>query len=263
MNPKVAIVTGGASGMGRRWSERMARAGVRVAALDRDEAGLATLASNNPYVRVFPSDVTDLPALRKIVDEVEESLGPVERVVHAAGIMPGALILDEDPERTKRVMRINYEGTINIVHAALPRMIARKSGELVCFGSVAGEALTPRLGAYCASKAAVNAYVEILAREVRGSGVTVHLVCPPMVDTPLLQQSMSTDGPKSLRQAIDEKMLAKPDEIVDAIEKALAKKAPVSHPLMTSKVLSFMRRMAPGLLWTVIERSEEAMAGKA
>jgi short-subunit dehydrogenase len=159
-------------------------------------------------------------------------------------------------------MRINYEGTVNLVTATLPGLLERKQGELVCFGSVAGQALTPRLGAYCASKAAVNAYMEILAHELAGSGVTIHCICPPMVDTPLIQQSMTTDGPKSLQQAIDEKMLAKPDDIIDAVEKALAKKASVSYPLVTAKILSLFRRVAPGLLWTVIERAETAMAAK-
>lgn len=262
MNPKIALVTGGASGMGRRWAERMAKSGIRVAALDRDEAGLASLEASTPGVRTFACDVTDLADVRRIVAEVESALGPIDRVVHAAGIMPGSPLIEDDAERTKRVMRINYDGTVNLVHATLPQMLARRAGELVCFGSVAGEALTPRLGAYCASKAAVNAYMEILAHEVAGSGVTVHLVCPPMVDTPLIQQSMSTGGPSSLQQAIDEKMLAKPDDILDAVEKSLAKRASISHPLVTAKVLSFMRRAAPSLLWAVIDRAEKAMAAK-
>jgi short-subunit dehydrogenase len=139
-------------------------------------------------------------------------------------------------------------------------MVSRGRGELVCFGSVAGEALTPRLGAYCASKAAVNAYVEILAKETEGTGVRVHLTCPPMVDTPLLNQSLDSSGPKSLTQAIERKMLAKPDDVLDAIEKALARGDAVSHPLATSKALHTMRRLAPGLLWKVIQKAEDEAA---
>lgn len=153
--------------------------------------------------------------------KVEAELGPIDRVVHAAGIMPGAPLLEEDPERTKRVMRVNYEGTVNVVSATLPQMVQRRKGDLVCFGSVAGEALTPRLGAYCASKAAVNAYVEILAKENAGKGVRILLACPPMVNTPLLNQSLDSDGPKSLRQAIDQNMLAKPEDVLDALEASL------------------------------------------
>ncbi len=260
--PRIALVTGAASGMGRRWTERMVQAGTHVTALDRDAAQLEAAWGGNAKVRVFPVDVTDLEAVRRIVDQVEAELGPIDRVVHAAGIMPGSPLVTDDPERTKRVMRVNYEGTVNLVHATLPKLLARKKGELVAFGSVAGEALTPRLGAYCASKAAVNAYMEILAHENLNSGVTIHLVCPPMVDTPLLSQSMGTGGPFSLKKAMDEKMLAKPDEVIDGIEAALAKKKSVSHPLVASKALSIMRRFAPGLLWSVIDKAEAEMAAK-
>lgn len=261
--PKIALVTGGASGMGRRWTERMVAAGARVVALDRDASALEKVWAGNASVRTHACDVTDLDAVKRIVELVERELGPIDRVVHAAGIMPGSPIIEDDPERTKRVMRINFEGTVNLVHATLPRLLERRSGEFVAFGSVAGEALTPRLGAYCASKAAVNAYMEILAHENLGKGVTIHLVCPPMVDTPLLQQSMGTAGPFSLKKAMDEKMLAKPDEVIDGVEAALAKKKHVSHPLVASKALSVMRRFAPGLLWSVIDRAEKEMAAKA
>lgn len=260
MKPTIALVTGAASGMGRRWTERMIASGTKVAALDRDASQLASVWAGNASVRTFPVDVTDLDAVRTIVDTVERELGPIDRVVHAAGIMPGSPLLADDPERIKRVMRVNYEGTVNVSLATLPKLVSRKRGELVCFGSVAGEALTPRLGAYCASKAAVNAYMEILAHENANSGVTIHLVCPPMVDTPLLSQSMGTGGPFSLKKAMDEKMLAKPDDVIDGIEKALSKKQSVSHPLFASKALSTLRRLAPGLLWTIIDRAEDEMA---
>jgi short-subunit dehydrogenase len=157
-------------------------------------------------------------------------------------------------------MRVNYDGAVHVVHATLPKMVARRRGALVCFGSVAGNALTPRLGAYCASKAAVNAYVEILAHETAATGVRVHLVCPPMVDTPLLQQSLASSGPRSLTQAIERKMLATPDQVLDAVEKGLARGEWVSYPLATAKALHAMRRFAPGLLWKVIQKAEDEAA---
>jgi len=263
MKPKVALVTGAASGMGRRWAERMLADGVTVIALDREATALERVYGGNPRVRCAPADVTDLDAIRAIVDAAERELGPIDRVVHAAGIMPGSPLLADDPDRIKRVMRVNYDGTVNVVLATLPRLVDRGRGELVCFGSVAGEALTPRLGAYCASKAAVNAFMEILAHENAGSGVTIHLVCPPMVDTPLLAQSMSTGGPFSLKKAMDEKMLAKPDDVIDGIEAALARGARVSYPLFAAKALSAMRRFAPSLLWRIIDRAEDEVAKTA
>ncbi len=256
---KTALVTGAASGLGRLAALRFLAAGVAVAALDRDEQNLATLAEApnvRGKLRTFPCDVSDFERVRAIVDEVEATLGPIDRVVHAAGIMPGAPLLDHDPERTKQIMRVNYEGTVNVTHATLPRMLSRGRGDFIVFGSVAGEALTPKLGAYCASKAAVNAYVEVLAHENRGKGVRIHLACPPMVDTPLLQQSLGTSGPKSLHTAVERKMLAKPDQVLDAIEAAIERGQTVSHPIAMAKWLHAMRRIAPGVLWRIIEGAE-------
>jgi hypothetical protein len=81
-----------------------------------------------------------------------------------------------------------------------------------------------------------------------------------MVDTPLLRQSLDSDGPRSLTQAIEQKMLATPDQVLDAVEKALARGDSVSHPLATSKALHALRRFAPGLLWKVIQKAEDAAA---
>ncbi|MFI5299144.1 MAG: SDR family NAD(P)-dependent oxidoreductase [Polyangiales bacterium] len=253
---QVALVTGAASGLGRLAAERLLAAGAAVALLDRDAAGLRSLSASSGRRADFPCDVTDLTALRAIADEVEATLGPIDRVVHAAGIMPGAPLLEHDPERTKHVMRVNYEGTVNVVHATLPRMLTRRSGDFICFGSVAGEALTPRLGSYCASKAAVNTYMEVLAHENLGRGVRIHLACPPMVDTPLLKQSLEGAGPKSLHEAVDRKMLASPGDVLDAIEAAVERGELVSHPMAMAKWLHGMRRFAPALLWRIIERSE-------
>jgi NAD(P)-dependent dehydrogenase (short-subunit alcohol dehydrogenase family) len=254
--PRVALVTGAASGLGRLAAQRLLDAGAAVAALDRDEVGLRGLVPSRGTLRTFACDVTDHPRVRAIADEVEETLGPIDRVMHAAGIMPGAQLLDEDPARTAQCMRVNYEGTVHVTHATLPRMLARGRGDFIVFGSVAGEALTPRLGAYCASKAAVNAYVEVLAHENAGKGVRIHLACPPMVDTPLLKQSLEGAGPRSLHTAVERKMLASPGDVLDAIEAAIDRGDVVSHPIAMSKWLHAMRRVAPGVLWRIIERAE-------
>jgi NAD(P)-dependent dehydrogenase (short-subunit alcohol dehydrogenase family) len=254
---RVALVTGAASGLGRLSCERLAAGGAQVAALDVDDASLTQATRGQRTVRPFLCDVTDAARLRQIADEVERSLGPIDRVVHAAAIMPGAALLDQGTDVTSRVMRVNYEGTVNVVHATLPRLLERGHGQWIGFGSVAGYALTPRLGAYCASKAAVNAYLEVLIRETAGRGVCVHLSCPPMVDTPLLKQALDS-GPKSLSVAIERKLLASPASVLDAIDAAVARGESISYPLPMAKWLYAMRRLSPGLLWRVIERSERA-----
>ena len=252
---KVAVVTGAASGLGLRSSERLHSAGAEVAVLDIDGDRLAASFGGRASFHPFVCDVTDERRVQQVIGEIERTLGPIDRVVHAPAIMPGGALLEQGALVARNVMRINYEGAVNMVSASLPRMLERGRGEWICFGSVAGFALTPGLGAYCASKAALNAYFEILVHETAGRGVVVHLTCPPMVDTPLIAQAM---GLKSFQVMTAKKLLATPDKVLDAIDAAVARGESISFPLPMAKWLYAMRRAAPSLLWRVIERSGSA-----
>jgi len=117
--------------------------------------------------------------------------------------------------------------------------------------------LVPECGAYCASKAAVNAYTEVLIEENRGSGVHIMLVCPALVNTPLLQQAVETSNPKNIRDSIKNNRLADPDAIIDAVERGLKKKTEILLPNTEAKILSWMRRLAPRLLWKFIHHTNK------
>jgi NAD(P)-dependent dehydrogenase (short-subunit alcohol dehydrogenase family) len=254
---RVALVTGGGSGMGRLWARRMADGGAQVAILDVNEPGLHETREGRGNMVPFVCDVSDEETVRRTVAAVEKQLGPIDRVVHAAAIMPASPVLADDTARMKKLMRINYDGTVHMIAAALAPMVERGKGDFIVFGSVAAYALTPHLGAYCATKAAVNALMEIVIRENADSGVRIHLTCPPMVNTPLLKQAFDTNAPRSLQKGLDRNIAAKPEDIVDAIEKAVEKGQRISFPSPMAKGLYGMRRLAPGLLWKIILKEEQ------
>ncbi len=253
---KVALVTGAASGMGQLSAWRLAEAGATVAALDVNEEGLARTAAGRANVRAYRCDLANLDEVRTTVARVSAELGAIDRVTHAAAIMPAAPLLQMPPETTSRVMRVNYEGTLNLVVTTLPAMIARRAGDWIFYGSLAGEVPTPHLGAYNASKAAVNIFAEVLIHEHRGSGVRILLVCPPMVDTPLLQQAIKGSNPRSIQIGIEQGRLAKPDRIVELAEEALERGDEIVFPTGEAKFLHGLRRFAPRLLWKLIEKAE-------
>jgi NAD(P)-dependent dehydrogenase (short-subunit alcohol dehydrogenase family) len=255
---RVALVTGGGSGMGRIYARRMADGGAQVAILDVNETGLHETREGRINVHPFVADVTDAARNAEVVAAIERDHGRIDRVVHAAAIMPASPVLADDPERVKRLMKINYEGTVNMVYATLKPMVERGKGDFIVFGSVAAYALTPNLGAYCATKAAVNALIEVLIQENAGSGVRIHLTCPPMVNTPLLKQAFDTTPPRSLQKGLDRNIAADPAVIVEAIEKSIEKGQAISYPHPMAKGLYGMRRLAPGLLWKIILREERA-----
>ena len=246
----VALITGAGSGMGRLAARRLASAGARIAALDVNEAGLRETRGDEDGIRSFVVDVTDALAVAETVQRVEAELGPIDRVLNAAAIMPTDRILDQGTELVNRIMAINYGGTVNVTMAALPQMIRRGRGDLVNFASVAGWMPSLHFGAYNASKFAVVAFTEVLAHENRGSGVRFACVCPPPVATPLLDQAKSQ--PKVLAQLPP----IAPDTVLDAIERDLERGRLMVFPDRNAAIAVWMRRHVPQLLWRNIHRVE-------
>ena len=149
---KVVLITGAGSGMGRLAARRLAAAGASVAGVDVNEAGLRETGQGCERFRAWPLDVTDERAVASTVAEIESALGPVDRVMNAAAIMPTELILKQDAGLINRIMDINYGGTVNVTMATLPGMLARGRGDLVNFASIAGWVPSMHFGAYNASK---------------------------------------------------------------------------------------------------------------
>ena len=256
MSDKVAIVTGGASGMGQITARRLAQQGAKVAIFDVNDKALQETAAEADNITAFHCDISDLQDVQAKVAQVVSALGPIELLVHAAALMPAHKLIDHTHEGMEQLFRINYFGTVYMVRAVLPAMMARGRGRIIAFGSIAGIALVPKMGAYCATKAAVNAYIEVLQNEIRGSGVHVHLVCPPAVNTPLVDQTISGDTPGSILEAKKGGRLGDPEKMIDAIEKGVRKNKDIIYP-KEAKVLYLWRALFPGLWWKVVMNFEK------
>jgi NAD(P)-dependent dehydrogenase (short-subunit alcohol dehydrogenase family) len=246
----VVLVTGAGSGMGRLAAQRMTEGGAKVAGFDVNEEGLRETARTCPDFMAVGVDVTDARAVEQAVSDVERSLGPIDRVMNAAAIMPTALILDQDAGLINRIMDINYGGTVNVTMATLPGMLARGRGDLVNFASIAGWLPSLHFGAYNASKFAVVAFTEVLAHENRNRGVRFACVCPPPVATPLLDQAKS--NPKVLEGVPP----IAPEKVLDAIERDLERGKLMVFPDRISRITYSMRRFLPGLMWRSTHRTE-------
>jgi NAD(P)-dependent dehydrogenase (short-subunit alcohol dehydrogenase family) len=247
---QVVFVTGGGSGMGRLAAQRMADAGAQVAAVDINEAGLIETADGREGIHTWRLDVTDNQAVLATVKEVEDRLGPIDRVYNAAAIMPTGLLMEQDTETIIRIMDVDYNGLVHVAKATLPGMLERGRGDLINFASIAGWGPTLHFGAYNAAKFAVVAFSEVLYHENRDSGVRIIAVCPPPVATPLLDQA--TSKPKVLEMG---KPIS-PGRVLDAIERDLAKGKPFCFPTTQTKFAQVMRRFAPGLVWSLVHRVE-------
>ena len=256
MAGKVALVTGGASGMGQITARRLAKQGAKVAIFDVNEQGLADTAAESDNITAFHCDISSLDDVDTKVAEVAAQLGPIDLLVHAAALMPSHKLIDHTHEAMEKLFRINYFGTTYMVRAVLPAMMARGEGRIIAFGSIAGVAHVPKMGAYCATKAAVNTYIEVLQNEIRDSGVRVHLVCPPAVNTPLVDQTIATDAPGSLLEAKKSGRLGDPEKMIDAIEKGVRKDKDIIYP-GEAKLLYLWRALFPKLWWKVVMNFEK------
>jgi short-subunit dehydrogenase len=192
---KLAWITGASGAICGELARRLAAAGVTVAATARPSDRLYELAAESERIKVFPADVLRPDQLKDAAAKIEAALGPIDLALFGAGMYVPFDIRNIDLDGFHRTMALNVDGVINGVAAALPSMLARKSGHIAIMGSLFGYAGWPENGSYGASKAAVINLAESLKLELEGTGVAVTLINPGFVDTPL---NASYDAKKKL-----------------------------------------------------------------
>lgn len=185
----VAVVTGGASGIGWGITEALHAEGMRVEIVDRDPRRLDEAAARLP-VGVHDLDVTEADALRALAAELSDEYGGVDVLVNNAGVGPAARIVDTTLADWRWIMDVNLMGVIHGIDAFLPRMLERGTPAHVV-NTASMSALDPiaGLGAYAASKAAVAALTDALVAELDGTAVGVSLLVPANVRTNIAENS--------------------------------------------------------------------------
>jgi len=190
---KVMVVTGGGAGIGRQVVLELLRRGALVAAVDLREEGLAEtarLASAGDRLATLTGDVGDAAAMSALPGRVAASLGPVDGVVHVAGIIqPFVRLKDLTHVDIDRVLRVNLQGTLNVDRAFLPGLLERPAAHLVNFASMGAYLPVPGQTVYGASKAAVKLLTEGLYAECIGTSLEVSLVLPGAVATDITRNS--------------------------------------------------------------------------
>ncbi|MFI8536476.1 SDR family NAD(P)-dependent oxidoreductase [Streptomyces aquilus] len=244
---RTVLVTGAASGIGRHAALTYARRGHPVAAVDIDAGRLAQLPQRTG-LHTFVCDVADADALERTVEDVEAAVGTPTRVVHSAGIARVGRLLDQPLADIEQLVRVNYLGSVQVARAVVPRMAAGGGGALILVASIAGWVPMTSVGAYSASKAAVVAMAEVLARECADSGVRVVCVCPPAVETPMLTE-MQRDHPDLISDAPG----IHPDVVLRAAERALARRRILAFPGRGTTTLWRARRLAPLRVTSLLE----------
>ena len=190
---RVAIVTGGGSGIGLAISERLAGDGNAVAIFDRDgasaEAAGAKIVASGGTAVGLTVDVTDRPRIDAAVTEVRENLGRPTILVNSAGLDGFSSFLKITAEVWNRIIAVNLTGTFDCCQAVVPDMLEEKWGRIVNISSSSAQGGQPMMTHYVATKAGVIGFTKALALELGPKGITVNTIPPGFIDTPMLRGS--------------------------------------------------------------------------
>ena len=190
---RVAVVTGGGSGIGLAIGHHLARQGHDVAVLDIDfEAARTAAETIEGYgVKAVPLqvDVADRTSVEGAVEEVRVQLGPIGILVTSAGIAPFEPFDEITLHSWEKVLAVNLTGTFNCIQTVITDMVAAEWGRIVTISSSGAQTGSPKMAHYVASKGGVIALTRSLAREYGRQGITVNTIPPSSIDTPMLDEA--------------------------------------------------------------------------
>jgi len=249
-NDRVAIITGGASGIGRALGEELAARGAIVVLADCDREHLneaaAAIAARGGKVEAAPLDVTDAEAFGRLVADTASKQGRLDYLFNNAGVAVGGEAADLDAEAWNRVLEVNLFGVINGVRAAYPLMIAQGFGHIVNTASAAGLVPFPMQLPYTTSKFAVVGLSQALRTEAHDLGVRVSVVCPGLIETPILRTTPVVGMDSDVLFGLFPKGMA-PAVCARTILRGVEKNRGIITVTGLARVLWFIYRLSPTL----------------
>ena len=255
------VITGAASGLGKALVGVFLQAGANVLALDRNAAALDALPrpesthanGSAPALVTAVCDITQAEDCSAAIAQAVALWGGVDVLINNAGISHRSLFVETEPTVIRQVMEVNFFGAVNMTHAALPHIIARR-GVVAAVSSVAGFApLMGRTG-YCASKHALQGFFDTLRTEVEHQGVQVTLISPSFIATGIGAAALGGAGSSAAAPRIATGGESAPEDIARQILTALAQSKTRLLPDQTSRLAWWVSKLAPGFYANTMKR---------
>ncbi|MEE2919818.1 MAG: SDR family oxidoreductase [Bacteroidota bacterium] len=258
-NNQIVWVTGASSGIGKACAEAWARRGATVVLSARKQATLedvaAPLREAGATVHVVTLDLAEAQSLPGVAQHVETEIGPVDIMVHCGGISQRSKAIDTDLDVDRRVMEIDYFGTLALTKALLPGMVKRGRGHFVVVTSLMGLFSSPLRSGYCGAKHALHGFFEALRAEHHDDGLKVTMVCPGFIRTNISLNAVVGDG--SQQGTMDAKtgagMTAEQcaERMIIAVERDKAEVLIGRYEILAA----YIKRLSPALLRRIVRRA--------
>jgi short-subunit dehydrogenase len=251
-------ITGASSGIGEALAYEFNKKGAhlilsarRVEELERVKEACENAEET---VKILPLDLADQESMEAKTAEALELFGSVDMLINNGGISQRAYAIDADMETIRRVMEVNFFGTVALTKAVLPAMIEQKSGHIVVISSVMGKIGTKHRSAYAASKHALHGWFDCLRQEMYEHNIDVSLVCPGFVKTNVTVNALTADGGRYNRMDTAQANAMPADEFAKKLIPKLARKKEEIYIGGTEVLSVYLKRLAPGLLNKVLRR---------
>lgn len=248
LNNRVFVVTGGGNGIGREVVLQLLNGGSYVAALDISDQGLQEtyeLSNKNNALKTYKIDITDEKRVQEVHQEILKDFNYIDGLINVAGIIqPFVKVQDLKLEQIKKVMDVNFYGTVYLNQTFLPSLLQREQAYLVNVSSMGGFLPVPGQTVYGASKAAVKLLTEGLYAELKDTNVSVTLVFPGAIKTDISKNSGVEMEDDSTNEKPSHKML-EASKAADMIVKGMLKKKLYVYVGSDSKMMNKIYRLAP------------------
>ena len=254
---QVAWVTGASSGIGEEICKQLAAKGIQLILSARNEAKLETLRQSLPAANdhlIIPLDLENTSDITTMVKSVLEKSGRIDFLYNVSGLSQRSVAAETPLEVDRKIMEINYFGTIALTKAVLPYMQAQKSGHIIVISSIAGKFGFYLRSAYSASKHALHGFFESLLLEEAPNNIHVTIACPGKINTPISMSALNSKGESHGEMDHNQATGMPVDECVRQLLNAVAKRK--KEVLIGNKEIKAvtLKRFFPKLFWKIIAK---------
>ncbi|MEE9365020.1 MAG: SDR family oxidoreductase [Cellulophaga sp.] len=256
---KIVWITGASSGIGEALAYELSLKNCKLILSSRNEAQLIAVKENCKYpdnVAVLPLDLADFDSMKEKVQFAQTFFGPISVLINNAGLSQRSLIIETDFKVYKKLMDVNYLGTVALTKILLPYFVEMKQGHFVTVTSLMGKFGSPYRSGYCGAKHALHGFFDVLRMEHEKDTISVTLICPGFVQTNVAKNALTSDGSKqntednATQNGLTNKVFAL--KMIKAIEK---KK--FEAYIGRKEVLGvYLKRFFPKLLHRIVLKSE-------